>query len=194
LPGTKSSGCWSHLLFSSAPVTWESAGLSYRIATTLSFIATPLPVTRRRGTTQPIRQTEVQVEIYQGEDEDHSRTSWWATFILKLATDGGAERSALPHEPGCDGILHVTASRRKQASRSTSPSHERTARSPSEIAAPRERLEALYSSRGEEVEESSGKRLGGLRLEGEASRAKREPGPKTSSYVSRLPWRLWGSD
>jgi molecular chaperone DnaK len=59
---------------------------------------TPLPVTRTDSycTAHPY-QTVVEIEIYQGEDEDALKNIPYRGF----AADGGAERSAVPHEPGC---------------------------------------------------------------------------------------------
>ena len=119
---------------------------------------TPLPVTRteRYYTAYPY-QTDVQVEIYQGEDEDAVKNILVGDFRIE-----GLRPMEELNEVLCrmsldvDGILHVTAIEKATGkSKHITIARALQAKSPSEIAAGRERLKALYSSRAEEVEEPS---------------------------------------
>jgi molecular chaperone DnaK (HSP70) len=119
---------------------------------------TPLPVTRtdKYYTAYPY-QTAVQVEIYQGEDEDALKN----ILVGDFRVEGLRPMEAL-NEVLCrmsldvDGILHVTAIEKETGkSKHITIARALQAKSPSEIAAARERLKALYSSRAEEAEESS---------------------------------------
>ena len=119
---------------------------------------TPLPVTRtdKYYTAYPY-QTAVQVEIYQGEDEDALKN----ILVGDFRVEGLRPMEAL-NEVLCrmsldvDGILHVTAIEKETGkSKHITIARALQAKSPSEIAAARERLKTLYSSRAEEAEESS---------------------------------------
>ena len=119
---------------------------------------TPLPVTRtdKYYTAYPY-QTDVQVEIYQGEDEDALKN----ILVGDFRVEGLRPMEAL-NEVLCrmsldvDGILHVTAIEKETGkSKHITIARALQAKSPSEIAAARERLKALYSSRAEQAEESS---------------------------------------
>ena len=119
---------------------------------------TPLPVTRtdKYYTAYPY-QTDVQVEIYQGEDEDAVKNILVGDFRIE-----GLRPMEELNEVLCrmsldvDGILHVTAIEKATGkSKHITIARALQAKSPSEIAAARERLKALYSSRAEEAEESS---------------------------------------
>jgi molecular chaperone DnaK (HSP70) len=119
---------------------------------------TPLPVTRtdKYYTAYPY-QTDVQVEIYQGEDEDAVKNILVGDFRIE-----GLRPMEELNEVLCrmsldvDGILHVTAIEKATGkSKHITIARALQAKSPSEIAAGRERLKALYSSRAEEVEEPS---------------------------------------
>ena len=119
---------------------------------------TPLPVTRTEKyyTAYPY-QTAVQVEIYQGEDEDALKNILVGDFRIE-----GLRPTEELNEVLCrmsldvDGILHVTAIEKETGkSKHITIARALQAKSPSEIAAARERLKALYSSRAEEAEESS---------------------------------------
>jgi len=119
---------------------------------------TPLPVTRtdKYYTAYPY-QTAVQVEIYQGEDEDALKN----ILVGDFRVEGLRPMEAL-NEVLCrmsldvDGILHVTAIEKETGkSKHITIARALQAKSPSEIAAARERLKALYSSRAEQAEESS---------------------------------------
>jgi molecular chaperone DnaK (HSP70) len=119
---------------------------------------TPLPVTRTEKyyTAYPY-QTAVQVEIYQGEDEDAVKNILVGDFRIE-----GLRPKEELNEVLCrmsldvDGILHVTAIEKETGkSKHITIARALQAKSPSEIAVARERLKALYSSRAEEAEESS---------------------------------------
>jgi molecular chaperone DnaK (HSP70) len=120
---------------------------------------TPLPVTRtdRYYTAHPY-QTVVEVEIFQGEDEDALKNILVGDFRIE-----GLRATEELNEVLCrmsldvDGILHVTAIEKGTGkSKHITIARALQARSPSEIATARERLKALYSTRAEEAEESFG--------------------------------------
>jgi molecular chaperone DnaK len=114
---------------------------------------TPLPVTRTEcyATARP-QQTSVQIEIYQGEDDDALKNLLVGDFHVE-----GLRPTREPNEVLCrmsldvDGILHVTAIE-KETGKSKHISIARALRekSPSEIRSARERLKTLYASRGDE--------------------------------------------
>jgi len=119
---------------------------------------TPLPVTRTDGywTAHP-HQTTVQIEIYQGEDEDALKNILVGDFCIE-----GLRPTEEPNEVLCrmsldiDGILNVSAIEKETGkSKHITIARALQAKSLSEIAAARERLKALYSSRAEEAEDSS---------------------------------------
>jgi molecular chaperone DnaK (HSP70) len=119
---------------------------------------TPLPVTRTDWyyTSHPY-QTAVEVEIFQGEDEDALKNILVGDFRIE-----GLRAIEELNEVLCrmsldvDGILHVTAIEKATGkSKHITIARALQAKSPSEIAAARERLEALYSPRAEEAEEPS---------------------------------------
>jgi molecular chaperone DnaK len=111
---------------------------------------TPLPVTRTNQycTVHPY-QTSVQIEIYQGEDEDALKNILVGDFLIE-----GLRPTEEPNEVLCrmsldvDGILHVTAIEKETGkSKHITIARALEAKSPAEIAAARERVEKLYSSR-----------------------------------------------
>jgi molecular chaperone DnaK len=114
---------------------------------------TPLPVTRTDSycTAHPY-QTLVEIEIYQGEDEDALKNILVGDFRIE-----GLRPTEDPNEVLCrmsldvDGILHVTAIEKETGkSKHITIARALQARTPSEIAEARERLKKLYSSRAEE--------------------------------------------
>ena len=114
---------------------------------------TPLPVTRTNQycTASPY-QTSVQVEIYQGEDDDALKNILVGDFLIE-----GLRPSAEPNEVLCrmsldvDGILHVTAIEKETGkSKHITIARALEAKSPAEIAAARARVEKMYSSRAAE--------------------------------------------
>ena len=114
---------------------------------------TPLPVTRTDSyyTAHP-HQTVVQIEIYQGEDEDALKNILVGDFRIE-----GLRPTEDPNEVLCrmsldvDGILHVTAIEKETGkSKHITIARALQARTPSEIAEARKRLDALYSSPAEE--------------------------------------------
>jgi molecular chaperone DnaK len=128
---------------------------------------TPLPVTRTDSycTAHPY-QTLVEIEIYQGEDEDALKNILVGDFRIE-----GLRPTEEPNEVLCrmsldvDGILHVTAIEKETGkSKHITIARALQARTPSEIAEARERLKALYSSRTEERLETEE----GVELEDEA--------------------------
>jgi molecular chaperone DnaK len=113
---------------------------------------TPLPVTRTESycTAHP-HQTLVQIEIYQGEDDDALKNIPVGDFRIE-----GLRSMADPNEVLCrmsldvDGILHVTAIEKETGkSKHITIARALEEKSASEIAAARERLKALYSARAE---------------------------------------------
>ncbi|MGA2982647.1 MAG: Hsp70 family protein [Terriglobia bacterium] len=114
---------------------------------------TPLPVTRTNQycTASPY-QTSVQVEIYQGEDDDALKNILVGDFLIE-----GLRPSAEPNEVLCrmsldvDGILHVTAIEKETGkSKHITIARALEAKNPAEIAAARARVEKMYSSRAAE--------------------------------------------
>ena len=111
---------------------------------------TPLPITRSDAyMTSHANQTQVDVQIYQGEDEDALKNILVGEFAIKglKAIDG-------PNEVVCrmsldvDGILHVTAIEKATGkSKHITISNALRAKTPQEIAAAQDRIRELYSSR-----------------------------------------------
>ncbi len=117
---------------------------------------TPLPVTRTEAywTAAPY-QTAVQLEIYQGEDEDALKNILVGDFCIQ-----GLRPVDEPNEVLCrmsldvDGILHVTAIEKQTGkSKHITISNAMQAKSAAEIAAAQGRLKALYSARAEKLDE-----------------------------------------
>jgi molecular chaperone DnaK len=111
---------------------------------------TPLPVTRTESycTAHPY-QTLVQIEIYQGEEDDALKNIPVGDFRIE-----GLRSIAEPNEVLCrmsldvDGILHVTAIEKDTGkSKHITIARALEEKSASEIASARERLKALYSAR-----------------------------------------------
>jgi molecular chaperone DnaK len=121
---------------------------------------TPLPVTRTESyaTAHP-HQTSVEIEIYQGEDDDALKNLLVGDFRVEgLRPTREANEVLCRMRLDVDGILHVTAIE-KETGKSKHITIARALRekSPSEIAAARARLKALYSSRadqGPEIDEN----------------------------------------
>ena len=155
---------------------------------------TPLPVTRtdKYYTAYPY-QTVVQVEIYQGEDEDALKNILVGDFRIE-----GLRAMEELNEVLCrmsldvDGILHVTEIEKATGkSKHITIARALQAKSPSEIAAARERLNALYSSRAEEAEESSGETApDDSALEGEEITSEERTGESEEKVISVSPTPL----
>jgi molecular chaperone DnaK len=149
---------------------------------------TPLPVTRTDSycTAHPY-QTLVEIEIYQGEDEDALKNILVGDFRIE-----GLRPTEEPNEVLCrmsldvDGILHVTAIEKETGkSKHITIARALQARTPSEIAEARERLKALYSSRtGETLETEEG-----VELEDEAVTSEEASGVSEgmATAVPRIP-------
>ena len=129
---------------------------------------TPLPVTRTDSycTAHPY-QILVEIEIYQGEDEDALKNILVGDFRIE-----GLRPTEEPNEVLCrmsldvDGILHVTAIEKETGkSKHITIARALQARTLSEVADARERLKALYSTRTEEPWQTPDEGAG---LEGEA--------------------------
>src|SRR5438874_5216805 len=111
---------------------------------------TPLPVTRTESYyTSYARQTEVRLEIFQGDDEDALRNILVGDFQVERLTPVDE-----PNEVMCrmnldiDGILHVTAIEKLTGkSKQITITNALQARSDAEIANARKRIEDLYASR-----------------------------------------------
>ena len=114
---------------------------------------TPLPVTRTNQycTASPY-QTSVQVEIYQGEDEDALKNILVGDFLIEgLRPTEEANEVLCRMSLDVDGILHVTAIEKETGkSKHITIARALEAKTPAEIAAARERVEKLYSSRAAE--------------------------------------------
>jgi len=111
---------------------------------------TPLPVTRTESYyTAYDRQTEVQLEIFQGDDEDALRNILVGDFLIERLTpvDGPNEVMCRMHLD-LDGILQVTAiEKRTGKSKQITISNALRAKNEAEIANARKRIEELYSTR-----------------------------------------------
>jgi molecular chaperone DnaK len=111
---------------------------------------TPLPVTRseRFYTSHPY-QEEVDVRVYEGEDEDALRNILVGDFTIKGLTPMRDFNEVICRMSlDLDGILNVTAIEKKSGlSRHITIARALEARSEAEIASARKRLEALYATR-----------------------------------------------
>ncbi len=116
---------------------------------------TPLPVTRTdRYCTAAPQQTEVQIEIYQGEDRDALKNILVGDFVVS-----GLTRIDEPNEVLCkmsldvDGILHVTAIEKATGkSKHVAIANALQAKSAKQIAAAQERIQQIYAGRAGEIE------------------------------------------
>ncbi|MBI4876279.1 MAG: Hsp70 family protein [Acidobacteria bacterium] len=120
---------------------------------------TPLPVTRADSyyTTYP-GQTEVDIQIFQGDDEDALKNVLVGDFRV-----GGLKPTEDPNEVMCrmsldlDGILHVTAIEKISGkSKHVTIANALQAKSEAEIAAARKRIQDLFAPREEPFEEPAG--------------------------------------
>ena len=111
---------------------------------------TPLPVTRseRFYTSHPY-QEEVDVRVYEGEDEDALRNILVGDFRVKGLTPMRDHNEVICRMSlDLDGILNVTAIEKKSGlSKHITIARALEARSEAEIAAARKRLETLYATR-----------------------------------------------
>lgn len=110
----------------------------------------PLPITRteRFYTSHPY-QEEVDVQVYEGEDEDALRNILVGEFRIKGLTPTREQNEVLCRMSlNLDGILNVTAiEKRSGLSKHIAIARALEAKSEAEIAAARKRLEALYATR-----------------------------------------------
>jgi len=115
----------------------------------------PLPITRteRFYTSHPY-QEEVDVRVYEGEDEDALRNILVGDFTFKgLTPMRGFNEVFCRMSLDLDGILNVTAiEKRSGVSKRITIARALEAKSEAEVAAARKRLEALYATRqGDEL-------------------------------------------
>jgi molecular chaperone DnaK (HSP70) len=132
---------------------------------------TPLPVTRTESyyTSFP-NQTRVDIQIFQGDDEDALNNLLVGDFQVL-----GLTRTEDPNEVLCrmsldvEGILHVSAiEKRTGKSRQITIAGALQAKSESEIAAARQRLDELFTTRGENFDDLDAEDLADEALEDEA--------------------------
>ncbi len=128
---------------------------------------TPLPATRtERFFTAHDYQEEVDIHVYEGEDEDALRNILVGDFRIEGLTpmrDGNEVLCRMSLD--LDGILHVTAiEKRTGLSKHIKIAHALETKTDEEIEAARKRLESLFASRGdadpfdvEDQEEDEGK-------------------------------------
>ena len=118
---------------------------------------TPLPITRADSyyTSYP-EQTEVDIQIFQGDDEDALKNILVGDFRVERLTP-----CQEPNEVMCrmsldlDGILHVTAiEKRSGKSKHVTIANALQAKSETEIAAARKRIQDLFASRETSFEEA----------------------------------------
>ena len=117
---------------------------------------TPLPLTRteRYFTSHPY-QTEVEVEVYQGDDEDALKNILVGDFRIEGLTQVEEENEILCRmRLDLDGILEVAAvEKRTGKSTQIRIANALHAKSVEEIAAGRKRIQELYQTRGETVDD-----------------------------------------
>lgn len=116
---------------------------------------TPLPLTRteRYGTSHPY-QTEVDIQVYQGEDEDALKNILVGDFRVEGLTPIPGQNEVLCRmRLDLDGILEVTAvEKRTGKSKHITIANALRTKSAKEIDAGRKRLQELYESRGENLD------------------------------------------
>jgi molecular chaperone DnaK (HSP70) len=117
---------------------------------------TPLPVTRTESyfTASPM-QTAVQIEIFQGDDDDALKNIPVGEFRVDgLRTGENCTEVLCRMHLDLDGILHVTAIEKETGkSKHITIRDAFATKSPEEIAQARKRLEALWSSREEDFDD-----------------------------------------
>ena len=117
---------------------------------------TPLPVTRTESyfTALPY-QTSVEIEVFQGDDEDALKNILVGDFHVDGLTSVGELNEVLCRMSlDLDGILHVTAiEKRTGKSKHITIANATQTKSQAEIAAARKRIEELYSSRQSDIED-----------------------------------------
>jgi molecular chaperone DnaK (HSP70) len=144
---------------------------------------TPLPVTRTESywTVEPY-QTQVHIQIFQGEDEDALKNLLVGDFhVSGLTASEDLNEVLCRMSLDLDGILRVTAiEKRTGKSKQVTIANALQAKSEAEIAAARRRLEELYSSRRgalEELFEPGAEKIAGEMPSLEADYERVEPGP-----------------
>ncbi len=120
---------------------------------------TPLPITRADSywTSHP-GQTSVRIEVFQGDDPDAMKDIPVGDFHVEGLT-AMEEQNEVVCRMGLDidGILHVSATEKRTGlSKKITIANAFATKSEAEIAAARERIEALYASRGEDLDEEEG--------------------------------------
>jgi molecular chaperone DnaK len=117
---------------------------------------TPLPLTRTEQyvTSHPF-QTEVDLHIYQGEDDDALKNILVGDFRIEGLTGlPGANEILCRMRLDLDGILEVAAvEKRTGKSKQITIANALAAKSPDEIAAARKRSQELFESRSERIDE-----------------------------------------
>jgi molecular chaperone DnaK (HSP70) len=136
---------------------------------------TPLPVTRseRFYTTHPY-QEEVDIRVYEGEDEDALRNILVGDFTIRGLTPMRDFNEVLCRMSlDLDGILSVTAIEKKSGlSKRITIARALEAKSEAEISAARKRLETLYATRQDDDYEDEDELLDGgdvQEIEGESA-------------------------
>ena len=116
---------------------------------------TPLPLTRSEeySTSHPF-QTEVDLQVYQGEDEDALKNIPVGNFTIEGLTGmSGANEMICRMRLDLDGILEVTAvEKRTGKSKRITIDNALKAKSDEEIRAARKRLEEMFQARAEALE------------------------------------------
>jgi len=115
---------------------------------------TPLPLTRteRYCTSHPY-QTEVEIEVYQGDDEDALKNILVGDFHIDgLTAVEGPNEILCRMRLDLDGILEVTAvEKRTGKAKHVTIANALRAKTEAEIAAGRKRIQELYQSRGADL-------------------------------------------
>jgi molecular chaperone DnaK len=149
---------------------------------------TPLPVTRTESycTAAPF-QTVVQVEIFQGDNEDAMKNILVGDFRIEgLRPIREANEVLCRMSLDVDGILHVTAVEKETGkSKHITITNALQAKSAAEIAASRERLQTLFAARAEPFDDEED--LGGLLEDAitvAGTKVESEEGPRETEALS----------
>jgi molecular chaperone DnaK (HSP70) len=117
---------------------------------------TPLPLTRteRYATCSPF-QTQVDVQVYQGEDEDALKNILVGDFRVEgLTPTEDANEVLCRMRLDLDGVLEITAiEKRTGKSKQITIANAMQAKTPEEIAAGRKRIQELFQSRANVISE-----------------------------------------
>jgi molecular chaperone DnaK len=149
---------------------------------------TPLPLTRTEQyvTSHPF-QTEVDLQVYQGEDDDALKNILVGDFrIENLMALPGQNEILCRMRLDLDGILEVAAvEKRTGKSRQITIANALAEKSPEEIAAGRKRIQELFESRGSQFDEEEEVETLDEVLDADYAPAALEGEPEAAALVER---------